>query len=190
MKEVSTIVMHYENLEEQCQKLRQLSFTILAKNLQDASLLAISTPAESLQKSLLVLEEILYEIYRLEMHTEPKIKNVRMLLNNRSFVAQIHPRRIYLLMNLIHKMTSHASNDIVEAKAAKIVLDYLHDIVEWFMKRYDRSFRSARPSSHISELPSIFDKNILQHHPSPEAYEHAAKWFEVAAKWGGCKCSI
>lgn len=176
--------MHYENLEEQCQKLRQLSFTILAKNLQDASLLAISTPAESLQKSLLVLEEILYEIYRLEMHTEPKLKNVRMLLNNRSFVAQIHPRRIYLLMNLIHKMTSHTGNDIVEAKAAKIVLDYLSDIVEWFMKRYDRSFKSNRLSSHVTELASIFDKNILQHEQSREAYEHAVKWFEVAAQNG------
>jgi len=163
MKEVRVIVMHYEILEEQCQKLTQLSFTKLAKNLQDASLLAISNPATSLQKSLFVLEEILYEIYRLEMHTEPKTKNIRTLLNNRSFVAQIHPRRIYLLMNLVHKMTSHNSNDIVEAKAAKIVLDYLSDIVEWFMKRYDRSFKSASLTPHTTELPTILDKNILQH---------------------------
>ncbi|XRD25273.1 hypothetical protein AABM34_00760 [Lysinibacillus fusiformis] len=116
---MSTIVVHYEILEEQCHKLRQFSFATLAKNLQEASFFAISNPLVSLQKSLLVLEEILFEVYQLEMHTTPKLKNVRMLLNNRSFTAQIHPRRIFLLMNLVYKMTSHTSNELVEAKASQ-----------------------------------------------------------------------
>jgi len=138
---VIAIVVQYEIVQDQCKKLKALCLVKLANNLQDASSLAIAKPALSLQKSLLVLEEVLYELYKLEMHTEPKLKNRRSLLNNRSFVAKIHPRRIYLLMNLVSKMTSSNRSEVVEAKAAKIVLDYISDIVEWFIERYDRTFK-------------------------------------------------
>ncbi len=177
---MSTIVIHYGILEEQCHKLRQLSYAALAKNLQEASFFAISNPQVSLQKSLLVVEEILYEVYQLEMHTTPKLKNVRMLLNNRSFTAHIHPRRISLLMNLVYKMTSHTSNELVEAKAAKIVLDYTSDIVEWFIKRYDRSFNS----NVAEEKDLMLDNTLYQRDHSPDAYKHAAEWFEIAAQNG------
>ncbi len=187
MKEVRTIVRQEEILQDQCKKVRALSFLNLAENLQDANAFAISKPALSLHKSLLVLEEILYEIYKLEMQVEPRVKSVHSLLNQRNFVAKIHPRRIYLLMNLVNKMASSQSNEVVEAKAAKIVLDYLSDIVEWFLKRYDRSFKAKLPSknSNFEDLTSILNGNILhQEHQSVEAYKNSADWFEMTAKQG------
>ena len=176
----------YEILQDHCKKLKALSLIKLSKNLQDASSLAVSKPAISLQKSLLVLEEILYELYKLEMQSEPKLKNIRSLLNNRSFVAKIHPRRIYLLMNLVNKMTSNNSSEIVEAKAAKIVLDYISDIVEWFIERYDRSLKAKLIRiGPFEDITSAFDVNmLLQDDQSTEAYKNAASWFEFAAKQG------
>ena len=187
MKEVRTIVRQEEILQDQCKKVRALSFLNLAENLQGADAFAISKPALSLHKSLLVLEEILYEIYKLEMHAEPRLKSIHSLLNHRNFVAKIHPRRIYLLMNLVNKMASSQSNEIVEAKAAKIVLDYISDIVEWFIKRYDRSFKAKLPSkgSSFEDLASIVNANMLhQDQQSAEAYKNSAGWFEMAAKQG------
>lgn len=161
-----------------------MSLTNLAKNLQDASKFTVTKPDISLQRSRLVLEEILYESYKLEMHTEPKLKSIRTLMNNRSFIAKIHPRRIYLLMNLVRKMTI-SSSGIIEAKAAKIVLDYISDIVEWFINRYDRSFiasLSVRKGSLLEDVLPPFDMNILHQEDQPtDDYEYAANWFELAA---------
>lgn len=117
------------------------------------------------------------------MHTKPKLKNVQTMLNNRSFITQIHPRRIYLLMNLVYKMTNSNSNELVEAKATKIVLDYNSDIVEWFIKRYDRKFQSTRQTALAKEAVALFN-DTLQQEESIEAYQHAASWFEVlCTKW-------
>ena len=184
-KGVNTIVIQYKILHEQCIKLDTLSFNDLAENLHDASSNAISKPAISLQKSRLVLGDILFELYKIEMHTEPRLKNIRTLLNNKDFVSRIHPRRVYLLMNLVHKMTNGGSNDVIEAKVAKIVLDYVSDIVEWFIKRYDRSFKSAvavQTHSPIEDIMPPFAINVLSSDDQPtEDYERAASWFELSA---------
>lgn len=71
---MSTIVIQYEILHEQCKKLHILSFTHLAESLEEASTHAIFQPSISLHKSRLVVEEIVYDFYELEMHAKPKIK--------------------------------------------------------------------------------------------------------------------
>lgn len=183
---MSTIVIQYEILHEQCEKLHLLSFTHIAQNLQDASGSAITQPSVALQKSRLVLEEIIYDFYELEMHAKPKLKNIRTLLNNRNFISKIHPRRIYLLMELVFKMTSTSNNDIVEAKAAKIVLDYVSDIVEWFIHRYDRSLKASISTRKIPKFEDILpplDPKMLDQY-SAQDYEHAASWFEFSANKG------
>ena len=102
--------------------------------------------------------------------------------------AKIHPRRIYLLMNLVRKMTSSGSNDIVEAKAAQIVLDYIGDIVEWFIQRHDRHFNAANISKNHSSIEDLAPPFLLQSfshdNQSPEDYERAASWFQLAAAKG------
>ncbi|KOY83846.1 hypothetical protein ADM90_02845 [Lysinibacillus macroides] len=58
MKEVSVIVIHNEMFKKHYQKLKQLSFITLAKNFQEARMLAVSKPTLSLQKSFLVLYKL------------------------------------------------------------------------------------------------------------------------------------
>ena len=70
-KGVRFIVIQHELLPEQCIKLHTLSFNYIAKNLQDARSFALSKPSISLQRSRLVLENILFEWHKHELLTEP-----------------------------------------------------------------------------------------------------------------------
>src|SRR5690606_18323633 len=105
----------------------------LADILQKAIRYVITKPSLSLKKSNIALTIIVRDLYQKRTNSNVDSIMVHTILNNKQFIKTIQPRRIYLLMNLVNKMTFNESNDVVNSKAAKIVIDYLTDIYEWYI---------------------------------------------------------
>mgnify|MGYP003408317253 CR=1 FL=1 len=133
----------------------------LAEILQAAARSTISNPSLSLQKSKIALGIIVRDVYEKEMDKHVSNTSVRILLNNKNFIAKVHPRRIYLLMNLVRKMTTSHSNDAVHSKAAKIVLEYLVDICEWYLQRLEDGEKLAT-SAFYNVYPLQIDKSCCK----------------------------
>ena len=134
----------------------------LAELLQAAARSTISNPSLSLQKSKIALGIIVRDVYEKEMDKHVSNTSVRILLNNKNFIAKIHPRRIYLLMNLVRKMTTSPSNDAVNSKAAKIVLEYLVDICEWYLQRIEDGEKLATSAFYnVGEMVELPKNNTV-----------------------------
>ena len=152
----------------------------LAEALQGAARYAISNPNLSLQKSNIALGIIVRDLYEKVMDKRVSNSSTHTLLINKNFIAKIHPRRIYLLMNLVRKMTATTSNNIVDSKAAKIVLDYLTDICSWYIKQLASfAFYSTEDTEPLSK-----DQPFANFEFAVDDFESAAKWFLVAANEG------
>ena len=100
----------------------------LAQALQGAARYTISNPSLSLKKSNIALSIIVRDLYAKEMNKDGTRNELRTLLNNKRFIEKIKPRRMYLLMNLIQKMTAMNANNLIDTKVAKMVIDYLMDL--------------------------------------------------------------
>lgn len=152
----------------------------LAEALQGSARYTISNPMLSLKKSNIALRMIVRDLYAKEMQKDGTVSELRTLLNNKHFIEKIKPRRMYLLMNLILKMTEAQANDLIDTKAAKIVLDYLMDLTSWYTKQLLTKEKLSVPFEIESLTPTSFGKLDL---PAYD-YEAAAKWFLIAAEKG------
>ena len=177
--------MDRDRLSQICNSMPH-SHRLLVEHLQAAARHIISNPTLSLQKSNTVLDITVRDIYKVEMKRSAASVSIRMLLNHKEFISSIQPRRIYLLMNLVRNMTSAPSNDAVNSKSAKIVLEYLLDICEWYVQRLrkgqGRTTLSLTLGGESFEAPVGILGNDLQF--TTDEFKEAAKWFLAMAREG------
>ena len=65
-------------------------------------------------------------------------------------------------MNLVRKMTTTPSNDAINFKAAKIVLEYLLDICEWYVQRIEYGEKLAASAFYnIGEMVDVPTNNTV-----------------------------
>ncbi|MEG0440559.1 MAG: tetratricopeptide repeat protein, partial [Solibacillus sp.] len=155
----------------------------LAEALQSAARYTISNPTLSLKKLNIALSIIVRDLYEKEMNKSGGNADLRTLLLNKGFADKIHPRRIYLLMNLIKNTTVISTNSIVDTKAAKIALEYSIDLASWYIKHLTRGERLAQAAyldlDEMYTAPPLAKLNFPEHD-----YEEAARWFLVSANNG------
>ena len=107
------MIINRDGLSQLCNTIPE-THRPLAEALQGAARYAISNPSLSLQKSNIALGIIVRDLYEKVMDKRVSNSSTHTLLNNKNFIAKIHPRCIYLLMNLERKMTATTSNNIVD----------------------------------------------------------------------------
>jgi hypothetical protein len=151
-----------EDLEIKINKLEE-RLDILSNQLRKALDYIQEDPPSSLTKSRTILEQILLNIYKLEMNQEPKKFEIGALLNDNQFTRKID-RRIVSRMNAIRDMCNlgvHGEN--VNPKDAKIVLDNLCEVLEWYFENYKSSKieSSKTESSYYNDWIKSLEKGSL-----------------------------
>jgi hypothetical protein len=140
-----------KELEIRIKKLEK-DLDILSNQLNKALIYIDDDPHSSLTKSRTILEQILLNIYKLEMDQDPKKFEIGAILTDNQFTRKID-RRIVSRMNAIRDMSNlgvHGEN--VSPGDAKIVLDNLCEVLEWYFENY----RTVKPEpafqSNVYEL--------------------------------------
>ena len=170
-------------LTDLCNRLPD-SHAMLKEALLSATNNTIANPSLSLKKSNIALGIIVRDLYEKEMHEQVANISIRTLLLNKLFIERIYPRRIYLLMDLVRKITSNPSNDATASKSAKIVIDYLTDIVEWYTHRLQKGEKLASSVYDDGIEPPAAPQTLSDFDFAEDDFEAAAKWFLVAAQDG------
>ena len=125
---------------------------IIRDALLKAARYTISNPALSLKKCNIALSIILRDLYEKELNKDVTNDSLRAILSNERFTNTVEPKRIILLMNLVFKM-SEAPAANVDFKTAKIAIEYLIDIIDWYVK--ELVDREKHTRSSINALPII-----------------------------------
>jgi hypothetical protein len=108
----------------------------LSDQLSKALIYIEDDPHSSLTKSRTILEQILLNIYKLEMDQEPKRVELGAILTDNQFTRKID-KRIVSRMNAIRDMCNlGVHGEKVVSKDAKIVLDNLCEVLEWYFENY------------------------------------------------------
>jgi hypothetical protein len=109
---------------------------ILSDQLNRALVYIENDPQSSLTKSRTILEQILLNIYKLEMDQEPKRIELGAILTDNQFTRKID-KRIISRMNSIRDMCNlGVHGEKVVSNDAKIVLDNLCEVLEWYFDNY------------------------------------------------------
>lgn len=124
-----------KELEIRIKQLEQ-RIDILSDQLNKALNYIEDDPHSSLTKSRTILEQILLNIYKLEMTQEPKRIELGAILTDNQFTRKID-KRIISRMNAIRDMSNlGVHGEKVVSKDAKIVLDNLCEVLEWYFENY------------------------------------------------------
>lgn len=108
----------------------------LSDQLNKALIYVEDDPQSSLTKSRTILEQILLNIYKLEMNQEPKRIELGAILTDNQFTRKID-KRIVSRMNSIRDMCNlGVHGEKVVSNDAKIVLDNLCEVLEWYFNNY------------------------------------------------------
>jgi hypothetical protein len=122
---------------------------ILSNQLYRALSYIEDDPHSSLTKSRTILEQVLMNIYRFEMNQEPKKNELGAILTYNQFTKKID-RRIVSRMNAIRDMCNlGVHGEYVSPKDAKIVLDNLCEVLEWYFENY-KIAKSEKPEKTIN----------------------------------------
>jgi hypothetical protein len=140
---------------------------ILSDQLNKALVYIEDDPHSSLTKSRTILEQILLNIYKLEMDQEPKRIELGAILTDNQFTRKID-KRIVSRMNAIRDMCNlGVHGEKVVSKDAKNVLDNLCEVLEWYFENY----KTIKPEikdpedlgniklKKINKAKNIFKKN-------------------------------
>jgi uncharacterized protein (TIGR02145 family) len=124
-----------KELEIRIKKLEQ-RLDFLSDQLNKAFIYIKDDPHSSLTKSRTILERILLNIYKLEMDQEPKRIELGAILTDNQFTRKID-KRIVSRMNAIRDMSNlGVHGEKVVSKDARIVLDNLCEVLEWYYENY------------------------------------------------------
>jgi uncharacterized protein (TIGR02145 family) len=143
-----------KELEIRVKRLEQ-RFDVLSSQLKKALVYIEDDPPSSLTKSRTILEQILLNIYKLEMNMEPKRIELGAILTDNQFTRKID-KRIVSRMNAIRDLCNlGVHGEEVNSKDAKIVLDNLCEVLEWYFENY----RVIKTENRILEQTQNIDKN-------------------------------
>ena len=98
------MTLNRDTLLELCNKI-PTTHQSLIEAIQRAARYAITNPLRSLEKSNIALNIIVRDVYEKEFKKSVAHVPLHTLLNSKAFSQRVQPRRVYLLMNLIYKMT-------------------------------------------------------------------------------------
>jgi hypothetical protein len=142
-----------KELEIRIKRLEQ-RFDILSNQLNKALYYIEDDPHSSLTKSRTILEQILFNIYKLEMNQEPKRIELGAILTDNQFTRKID-KRIVSRMNAIRDMCNlGVHGEKVISKDAKIVLDNLCEVLEWYFENYS----AVKTETDFPEQPLKINK--------------------------------
>ena len=148
-------------------KTLESNLEILSDQLNRALEYIENDPHSSLTKSRTILEQIILNVYELEMGQEPKRIELGAVLTDNQFTRKID-KRIISRMNSIRDMCNlGVHGEKVFSKDAKIVLDNLCEVLEWYFENYktikpeikDAENLGNKKLKKINKSKNIFKKN-------------------------------
>ena len=130
-----------------------------------------SDPAGSLNKTRIVMEKILFDIYNHEMGEPPKKKLIGDILKNNQFTRKIE-RRILSRIHAIRDMSNLGTHgEMVYKEDAIDILDNLIEVIMWYFDKYlSIEFNFENLSSKVNdEKPPVSESknNISQSKSEP-----------------------
>jgi hypothetical protein len=150
---------------------------ILSDQLNRALEYIENDPQSSLTKSRTILEQILLNIYKLEMGQEPKRIELGAILTDNQFSRKID-KRIISRMNSIRDMCNlGVHGEKVISKDAKIVLDNLCEVLEWYFENY----RAIKPETLDSE--SFGNEKLIKKNKSELIFKKNKRRIILAASF-------
>lgn len=119
-------------------------------------------PAGSLNKSRIVLEKVLFNVFVAEMETEPKRTESGFILNNNQFTRKIDARIVARMKSVkdMGNLGTHGEPVLNEADALRVLTD-LCDILEWYIENYANHLSVAESESVKKPQKKLKNKRKL-----------------------------